>query len=258
MDEFWETDNNNRSDTHTGHRERIKEKIRSAGIDHLPPHEVLEYLLFFCIPRKDTNGIAHALIDRFGSLAGVLEASPAELEKVSGISTSTATFLSSLPAVARYYLKDRWSERPRLTDPYMTGEYLCDLFAGEKNEAFYVLSLDTQCRLIKTDLVYRGTINETPVYPRMVVELALKNNAAKVVLSHNHPSGGLRPSQADLMITQTIVDVMNLLSIPVEDHIIVGGGNHFSFRQKKYLVGNRVTMMKESNEAEINEDLNID
>lgn len=138
---------------HTGHRERLKYKIETAGLDHLAPHEVLEYILFYCIPRKDTNELAHELIKKFGSLSGVLEAGASELEKINGISHSTAMFLSSIPNISRYYLKDRWQDKPIIKDSLVLGNYLCDLFAGEKNEAFYVISLDSRCRLIKTDLV---------------------------------------------------------------------------------------------------------
>lgn len=220
------------AESHLGHRERLKRKIESAGLDHLAPHEVLEYLLFYCIPRRDTNALAHELIKRFGSLSGVFEAKAGELEKIDGVSHSTAMFLSSMPNVSRYYLKDRWRDKPLIKDSFVLGNYLCDLFAGEKNEAFYVISLDSRCRLIKADLVYRGTINETPIYPRMIVEIVLKNNASAVVLSHNHPSGNLAASEADLAVTRTMVDVLTALSVKVIDHVIVCGNRFSSMKSK--------------------------
>lgn len=254
-----ESDTNNlpekrTNEPHSGHRERIRNKIQSSGIDHLPPHEVLEYLLFYCIPRKDTNELAHELINKFGSLSGVLEADVSELEKVSGVSNSTAVFLTSIPKIARYYLKDRWQDKPVIKDSITLGNYLCDLFAGEKNEAFYVMSLDSQCRLINTDLVYRGTINETPIFPRMIVELVLKNNAAAVVLSHNHPGGNLSASQADIDLTKTLVDLFTVLSIKVVDHVIVCGNRFSSMKSKGQFVNPVKYMVRETDDEDLNGD----
>ena len=241
--------------SHEGHRERLRQKIQQAGVDHLPPHEVLEYILFSCIPRKDTNELAHKLICQFGSLAGVLEADVANLEKVPGISHAAAVYLSTVPQVARYYLKDRWRDRPVLKDSIILGNYLCDLFAGEKNEAFYVLSLDTQYGLIKTDLVYRGTINEVHIYPRTIVELVLANNAASVVLSHNHPSGNLVASEADINMTKQLVDLFTGLSIRVLDHVIVSGSRYSSMKAKGYVDNPKGFSVHESDE---NENINGD
>lgn len=232
---------------HDGHRERFKQEIESSGIDNLKPHQVLEYLLFYCIPRKDTNELAHELIDKFGSISGVFEASAAELQKVKGISYSTALFLTSVPGIARYYLKDRWKDKPEFSDTIALGSYVCDLLAGEKNEAFYVLSLDSQCRLIKYDLVYRGIINEAPVYPRMIVELALKNNASAVVLAHNHPGGAVTASEADKTMTKKMVEILDALSISVVDHIIVSGFRFSSMKAKGELVDLSAKRISENN-----------
>ncbi len=239
---------------HSGHRERLRQKIESAGIDALSPHEVLEYLLFYCIPRKDTNELAHKLIEEFGSLSSVLEASVSELEKINGISHASAVFLTSLPGVARYYLKDRWQDRIIIKDNLVLGSYLCDLFAGEKNEAFYVLSLDSQCGLIKTDLIYRGTINETPIYPRMIVETVLKNNAVAVVLAHNHPGGNLSASVADKEMTRTIVEILSALSVRVIDHIIVCGNRFSSMKSKGQFNGTTSYNIKEKDNDNLNGD----
>ncbi len=234
MDNIEKQTSNSQNDSniHSGHRERLKDRIEAVGVDRIPPHEVLEYILFYCIPRKDTNPLAHALIDTFGSLSGVFEADIKDLEKVNGISHSTALFLHSIPGITRYYFKDRWDGRPTIKDSVTLGQYLCDLFAGEKNEAFYVLSFDSKCRLINSDLVYRGTINETPIYPRLVIEYALKNNAAAVVLAHNHPGGNLSASESDMGITKTLVDLLTPLCIKVMDHVIVCGSRFSSLKTK--------------------------
>lgn len=246
------------SSTHEGHRDRLRQKIESAGIDCLQPHEVLEYLLFCCIPRKDTNELAHRLIDRFGSLAGVLEANVSELEKVNGISHAGALYLTTIPGVARYYLKDRWNEKLVIKDSLVLGNYLCDLFAGEKNETFYVLSLDSQCGLIKTDLIYRGTINETPIYPRLIVEAVLKNNAAAVVLSHNHPGGSIAASRSDIEMTKTVVEILTALSVKVIDHVIVSGSRFSSMKSKGQVTGNTTYNLKEKDDDDLNGDWNFE
>ena len=246
------------SEIHAGHRERLREKIEKVGIDNIPPHEVLEYLLFLCIPRKDTNVLAHELINKFGSFSAVLEADVSELEKVKGISHYTALFINSLPAITRYYFKDRWSQRPTLNDYIVLGQYLCDLFAGEKNEAFYVLSLDSACGLIKTDLIYRGTINETPINPRKVVELVIKNNAAAVVLSHNHPGGNMAASETDIAITKVLVETLTVLSVEVIDHIIVCGNKFSGMKRKGQLGNNPKYHLRETADEDLNGDWNFD
>lgn len=246
------------SELHSGHRERIRQKIADVGIDHMSPHEVLEYLLFFCIPRKDTNPIAHELISTFGSLAGVLEAEPSELEKVKGISSTTAIFLTSVPHVSRYYLKDRWKEKPVFRDNMQLGNYLCDLFAGEKNEAFYLLSFDSQNGLINTDLIERGIINQASTYPRVMVEKALKNNASMVVLAHNHPGGTMAASKEDIEFTKTVVNLFSTLSVRVLDHYIVCG-NRFSSMKMKGLVQERVSLETRENDViDLNGDWEFD
>lgn len=252
--EKQESDSPNDFNVHNGHRERLKDKIETIGIDHIPPHEVLEFLLFYCIPRKDTNPLAHTLIDSFGSLSGVFEASVKDLEKINGVSHSTALFLHSISDITRYYFKDRWGNRPLIRDSVTLGQYLCDLFAGEKNEVFYVLSFDSKCRLINSDLVYRGIINETPLYPRLVVEHVLKNNAAAVVLAHNHPGGNLSASESDMGMTRTLVELLTPLCIKVMDHIIVCGSRYSSLKAKGGLNFNIQYNVREF----INEDLNGD
>lgn len=245
------------SQIHSGHRERIRQKIITTGVDHMAPHEVLEYLLFFCIPRRDTNEYAHKLIDAFGSIAGVLEADIKDLVKVDGISMATATFLTSIPHISRYYFKDRWSAKIIFKDNIELGNYLCDLFAGEKNEVFYLLSFDAQNGLINKDLIDRGIINQTATYPRMMAERALKNNAATVVLAHNHPGGSVTASEEDVALTKTLVELFSTLSIRVLDHVIISG-NRFSSMKNKGFVQVRTEFTARENDEELNGDWNFD
>ena len=214
---------------HEGHRERLKKRFLSEGIDGFNQHQVLEMLLFFTIPRRDTNPLAHELIDRYGSLSGVLEANPEDLKKVPGVGSNTAVLLSFIPSLCRRYMNDKWKERPRLSSSARAGDYAATLFYGRLYEAFYVICLNTRNEVLYADLVHEGTIDSAPVYPRLIVETALKHQANGIILAHNHPGGSMQPSSADLDATRRIKSACDAISIQVMDHIIVAGTRHFSF-----------------------------
>ncbi len=217
---------------HEGHRERMKARFLQEGLDHFEQHQVLELLLFFVIPRKDTNPLAHVLLDRYGSLSGVLEADPKDLVAVTGIGLNTALLLSLIPPLTRAYNKDKWGDKPQINSSKKSGEYVKTLFAGRLYEAFYVICLDAQNRVNFPALVHEGTIDSAPVYPRLIVEAALRHQASTVILAHNHPGGSLQPSSADLDATRKICAACDTISVRVVDHIIVAGENYFSFADK--------------------------
>ena len=221
---------------HAGHRERLKKKVDKYGLETLDRHEVLELLLFYCVPRVDTNELAHKLINEYGSLANVLEADPTDLEKSEGLNENKAFFLNLIPRISRYYLRNRWSERPLLKDSMTLGSYICDLFSGEKNELFYVVSLDSQCRVIKADLLGKGVVNEINVHLRAIANSVLKNNAASVVLAHNHPGGSVVASREDIETTKEVMRLLSMINVKMIDHLIVSG-SRFSSMKNKGLVG---------------------
>lgn len=221
---------------HIGHRERLRKRFLEEGLDTFDDHQILELLLFNAIPRGDTNPIAHRLIRRFGSLSAVLEADPKDVASVEGIGDKAAAFLSMIPQVTRRYYHDRvLRDRPRLNTSEAVAEYLIPLMAGRPEEVFYVLCLDTQCRVVYTALVSEGTVNEAAVYPRHVVEEALRHRAASVILAHNHPAGTAKPSQQDHQLTKLLVQALGPLDIKVLDHIIVAGDQAFSFAREGIL-----------------------
>lgn len=220
---------------HEGHRLRLKQRFLEEGLDNFEQHQILELLLFFVIPRKDTNPLAHELLNRFGSLSSVLEAPPSELEKVPGVGASTALLLSLIPHLTRAYLKDKGGDKPQLNSSSKAGEYLKVLFYGRPYEVFYVLCLDAQNRLNYPALVHEGTIDSAPVYPRLIVETTLRHKASSIILAHNHPGGTLQPSSADIDATRRIVAACEAISVRVVDHIIVAGDNYFSFADKGML-----------------------
>lgn len=217
---------------HEGHRERLRNRFLTEGLDNFEQHQVLELLLFYAIPRRDTNELAHELLRKYGSLAGVLEADPSDLAAHSGIGVNSAILLSMIPALSRMYFKDKWREKPELNSSTKAGEYAVALFAGKSYENFYVICLDTQNKVNFAALVHEGTINEAAVYPRLIVETALRHQANSVILAHNHPGGSLKPSEADIQVTKRISTGLNSISIKLVDHIIVAGDKYYSFAEK--------------------------
>lgn len=217
---------------HEGHRERMKQRFLNEGLDHFSQHQVLELLLFYTIPRRDTNPLAHKLVKRYGSLVGVLEAGYEDLMTVKGVTRNTAIFLSMIPHLCRRYLNEKQGEKPQLNSSAKAGEYVKSLFHGRVYELFYVICLDSQNRVNHAALVHEGTIDSAPVYPRLIVETALRHKAAAIILAHNHPGGSLKPSAADLDATRKIQNACEAISIRVVDHIIVAEDEYFSFADK--------------------------
>lgn len=217
---------------HSGHRERLKGRFLSEGLDGFNQHQVLEMLLFFSIPRRDTNPLAHKLIERYGSLSGVLEADPRDLVKVDGIGPNTALLLSFIPSLCRVYMQDKWRDKPQLNSTTKAGEYARSLFYGRQYEVFYAICLDAQNRVNYPALVHEGTIDSAAVYPRLIVEAALRHQASSIILAHNHPGGSLKPSAADLDATKKIISACNAISVRVVDHIIVAGSDYLSFADR--------------------------
>lgn len=214
---------------HKGHRQRLRERFYREGLEQFEDHQVLELLLFHAVPRRDTNEMAHLLLSRFGTLSAVLEADPRDLETVDGMGASTATFLALIPPLTRRYLSDSVNrEKPMLNDSRKVDRYIKPLMAGRTEEVFYVLCLDNRCRLLFPALISRGTVNSANLHPRHVVETALRHKAASVILAHNHPSGRLTPSRADITVTETLTSALTPIGIRVLDHVIVANNECLS------------------------------
>jgi len=220
---------------HKGHRQRVRNRYLTEGLDAFEDHQVLEMLLFYCIPMKDTNGLAHKMIREYGSLAGLFEADPLDICKRCGVSENAAVLVSLIPSLARRYFKAKWGEKPVLNTTSRAGEYATSLFTGRTYEAFFVICLDSQNRVNNAALVHEGTINEAPVYPRLIIETALRNQANGIILAHNHPGGSLIPSNADIEVTRKITAAAEAIAIKVMDHIIVAGDRYLSFAEKGLL-----------------------
>lgn len=217
---------------HEGHRKRVKNRYLTEGLDAFEDHQVLELLLFFSIPMRDTNELSHKMLKEFGSLAGLFEADPKDICKRCKVSENTAILVSLIPSLARRYFKGKWGDKPILNNTSKAGQYCLSLFTGRTYEAFFIICLDSQNRVNHAALVHEGTINEAPVYPRLIVEAALRHQANSLILAHNHPGGSLQPSNADIEVTGKIVAAAEAISIKVVDHIIVAGDRYFSFAEK--------------------------
>lgn len=220
----------NANSHHLGHRDRLRDRFLKGGGDALHDYEVLELLLFQAIPRRDTKPIAKALIERFGSYAGVLRAEPADLCKVDGAGKAAAVAIGVVAEAAALLGREESLNGEVLNSWDRLVAYLRTRMAHEKNECFRVLYLDTRNRLIGDEEQQRGTVNHTPVYPREVMKRALELTASAVIMVHNHPSGDPSPSKADIDMTRQVRDVGRSLGIVLHDHVIVARGGHSSLR----------------------------
>ena len=220
---------------HAGHRERRKERFRREGLDGFQPHEVLELLLYFGIPQGDTNPLAHQLIKRFGSFSQVLDASYEDLLTVPGIGKHTATLLTLIPPLCRYYLCDAQKPKAALLDSKAMAEYIRPYFVGATNECFYLISLNAQNQVLLVEKLAEGSWSEVIVYPALVVTAALKNRCRSVVLAHNHPGNSTKVTSSDIELTRTLIHALSGVGVTVIDHIIIAGEQYVSFAENGYI-----------------------
>lgn len=219
---------------HKGHRERLKARFLEEGLDNFTDIQVLELLLFYAIPQKDTNPIAHNLLDHFGSLSRVLEAEVEELKKVPGISDHSATLLALVTQLARYYQVDCAQRVEVLSSLDACGAYLVPRFFGRTQETVFLLCLDAKCKVLCCKEVGEGSVNSASISIRKIVETALTSNATTVVLAHNHPSGVAVPSKEDILTTRRIYAALNAVEVLLVDHIVVAEGDYVSMVQSGY------------------------
>lgn len=217
------------ANVHKSHRERVREKFKNSGFDGWCGHEILEFLLFYTIPRADTNPIAHRLIDRFGSLSGVLDADVGALLKVEGIGLNTACFLSALGRLPAEYMRSKWEfDKTPLSDSTAAGRYCSDYIGSESEEVLAVICMDAKNQVKSKRIISRGSSDKVEVSIRKIVEAAFDSKVNYIVLCHNHPSGSAHPSQQDIDMTNEVAAALRPLDIELCDHIVVGGGGAFT------------------------------
>ena len=213
-----------------GHRERLRERFRTAGPDAVSDYELLEMVLFTAQPRGDMKPAAKALLKMFGSFAEVIHAPEARLREVDGIKDASINQLKLIAAAASRIAKGQLQARTLLSSWNDVIEYCRTSMAFADKEQFRILFLDKRNRLISDEVQQTGTVDHTPVYPREVIKRALELSATAIILVHNHPSGDPTPSQADIQMTRAIINIAGPLGIAVHDHIIVGKNGHASMK----------------------------
>ena len=217
---------------HSGHREKMRDRfIRDKGFENFEDHQILELLLFYAIPRSDTNPLAHELLDQFGSLKGVLEARPEQLMQIKGIGKEAATLISMVVPLTRVWHRCAMNVPDRIGNSREAENYCLSILAGERTERFYVVSLNAQCKVLGRRKISEGSLSEVSAYPRMVMETALNYNAHSVLLCHNHPGGTCAPSPEDVSSTLQLQRLLNGVGILVLDHIIVAADKTYSMIQ---------------------------
>lgn len=220
---------------HEGHRKRMLSRFLEGGADNLHPHEMLEMLLFYAIPRRDTNEIAHELISTFGSLRAVFDAPASEIAKVKGMGEYSATLLKMVPELVRFYFME--DENPVIISSIEeAAEYLRPRFIGRTRETVFLLCLDNKGKVIACVKVGEGSVNSTSISIRQVVELAVKFNASSIVLAHNHPGGVAIPSREDFDTTRNLVDLCRNINIPLIDHLVFSDNDYVSLAQTNTLM----------------------
>ena len=220
---------------HDGHREKMRQRFLKSGLDAFADHEALELLLYYAIPRRDTNPIAHALMERYGSLSAVLTAPVEDLKKVEGVGESAAVLLKLAPQL---YRKARLSDAEQetvLSSVERVGAYLLERFAGEKNEVVYQLCLDRKGKLLACKKLGEGGVASADLDIRRLVENTLLTGASSVVLAHNHPSGVALPSRDDYAATDRANTALSVVGLALADRIIVADGDFVSMSDSGYL-----------------------
>ena len=216
-----------------GHRRRLRDRFLKAGFEGLAEHEVIELLLTLAIPRSDVKKPAKALLKRFGNLRGILDAPVEELRSLKGIGEITPVALQIIRAAATLYLQQAVEGVEVLADPDRLTDFWRMRLGALRNEVFEVAYLDSGLRLLRegVERLEEGTIDRAAVYPRRVVEAALRRRAAAVVLAHNHPNGDVKPSEHDKLLTRALVLAAETVHLKILDHLIVSPDAAFSFRR---------------------------
>ena len=210
---------------HSGHRQRLKERFLRDGLDGFEKHNMLELLLFYAIPQRDTNPIAHALLDRFGSLQGVFSASVEELCTVDGISEHTATLIKLVPSIWRNAACEIQNDI-RYDSLHKIAGLLLKHFAGLTVETALLVLMDNNWHILDIKKVAEGSVNQVHLDTRKLIELAIRANASMVLLAHNHPNGTLVPSPEDMATTTTIARAFNTIHVEFLEHLLIAGNDY--------------------------------
>ena len=216
---------------HLGHRNRLRETAQKTGLSNLPEHQVLELLLSYVIPRKDTNPIAHRLIKEFGSFSNVLDAKVEDLIKVEGVGDKTAHFIVSLKEFFFIYNASKSNKKETILNTLDAVNFIKGFLMGKTVEEFYVICIDNSNKVKLAKQICSGVVNKTNVDVRKVMEVVFKSGVSNVIICHNHPTGTAKPSAADDKLTKAILTTLILNGITLLDHIIISDTEYFSYNK---------------------------
>lgn len=220
---------------HEGHRERLKKRFKSEGLASFSDVQALELLLFYALPRIDTNPPAHRLLDKFGSLKGLFEANMADIAAVDGIGEHSALLLKLLPEITRKFWINDVKSKQSIATIEQAVRYIKPILFGKPVENVYIFCLDNNFCIKHYDCISQGTINDATIYLRRVVECAMRLNSNRILMAHNHPGGRPQPSDADIRTTHAIEEALYPLGIDLMDHIIFSDHSYFSFSEQHVL-----------------------
>lgn len=220
---------------HLEHRRRLRTRFLRDDGDAMPDYEILELLLAMAIPRRDVKPFAKALLRKFGSFANVISAPPVELAACDGVGDGAITALKLVRASAIRLLRQESMARTEISSWQQLIDFCHAAMARERVEQLRVLFLNNRNMLILDEILSRGTVNHTPLYPREIARRALELHASAVILVHNHPSGNPTPSQADIRMTGEVAAALKAISVTLHDHVVIASEGHVSFRGAGYL-----------------------
>jgi DNA repair protein RadC len=220
---------------HAQHRRRLKQRFLEQGPDSFEPHVLLELLLTYSIARRDTNALAHRLINRFGSLRGVFEADFEALCSVEGVGEHSAVLLKLVPELTRRYFDEDSSNLRQLLTTEDVKQFVLPKFIGKRNEMLMIVFLGNKNQILKGEFLQEGSINSVHVNLRQIVERAVLVKASGVVMAHNHPGGFAIPSNEDISATRALQSVLLPLGINLLDHLVVADNDFVSMRESMML-----------------------
>lgn len=221
------------NDTHLGHRQRLREAFRKSGLEAFAPHNILELILFYAVPRQDTNELAHTLIKQFKTVSGVLNAPFDELVKVKGLGENGATLLKIIPELMSIYSKELHSDKT-LDNAETVCNYFYGCYFGVRTEQLRVCCLDDKLKIISCNVITDGCVNALALNVRKIVNEVYKNNASLIIIAHNHPNGKAAPSDDDIKTTRQLYNILSGVGITLLDHIIVGQQEALSMKNSGY------------------------
>lgn len=217
------------------HRKRRRAVYLKSGFNSWHDYEILEFLLFYAIPQQDTKPIAKRLIEKFKTLDAVLNADMKELQTIKRIGPHSATLFKVVKDISTIFLERQIKNIDIVSSPSIAVEYLRLKLLKSREEKFIALFLNNQNHVLASETLQTGTVNKASVYPRTVIEKALKHNATGIILAHNHPSGTLEPSKEDITISNKLKDACKNIDINLLDHIIVTDSDYISLKSKSLI-----------------------